>query len=299
MNRTETTDFLTTDFFRCDRQIRPLLRQCGQHAAQSAQSDFEIFEKGQEDYYTSIDTALDHMLTEGFGQHFPHDGLITEENPSSSQQFSQSFERLWCVDPLDGTEDFIHRRPDYSVMAGLLERQRPRAGWIYAPSYDVSYAGALGVGAFISRADQLPQAIVAQEPALGQLQGRLPVLIGHRDQRRYGAAIAAHIPEVAFANLGSFGLKVMEVVLGRAVLYLYLNQRVKLWDTVGPLAIAEAAGLICCDLAGNPLQFTTPAVDPQTLVHQQSIVVGWPNYMHALRPRLEAAVRTTVEGANT
>jgi 3'(2'), 5'-bisphosphate nucleotidase len=119
-------------------------------------------------------------------------------------------------------------------------------------------------------------------------------LLGDRDQKQYGIAIQQTIPEATFYSLGSFGLKVLEVIQGRAGLYLYLNGRVKLWDTVGPLALAHQAGLTCCDLEGNPLQFTPEALDLNTLAHRQPIVIGWPHYVESLLPRLQQAISSAV-----
>jgi 3'(2'), 5'-bisphosphate nucleotidase len=83
----------------------------------------------------------------------------------------------------------------------------------------------------------------------------------------------------------------MEVLLGRAGLYIYLNGRVKVWDTAGPLALAKAAGLVCCDLQGRPLRWTPDAVEPDTLAHTQAIAIGWPNYIDPLLDQVRQAVR--------
>ena len=71
----------------------------------------------------------------------------------------------------------------------------------------------------------------------------------------------------------------MEVVQGRASAYIYLNRRVKLWDTVGPLAIARAAGLICCDLQGQEIGFRHDDINDDTLTHKQVIVIGWSKFI--------------------
>ena len=116
------------------------------------------------------------------------------------------------------------------------------------------------------------------------------MLIGYRDRKHYGEAISQQIPAVQFYSVGSFGLKVMEVVQGRAGLYMYFNRRVKLWDTVGPLAIAQAAGLTCCDLEGKPIRFDAAAIDLATLAHKQTILIGWDSYLDALLPKLQTAI---------
>jgi 3'(2'), 5'-bisphosphate nucleotidase len=269
--------------------IQQLIRDCGLLSQQLAADPFQVYEKGVDDYVTSVDRTLDQHLTAGFSDLFPADGIITEENAASWQMFNQDYRRLWLIDPLDGTEDFIQGKPHYSVMVGLLEAYQPVAGWIYAPTSDQLYFGGSDWGLFQRTGDRLAVPLTPVEPPPPSADF-CPLLIGYKDQRRYGQAIAQLIPEAQFDCIGSFGLKVMRVICGQAGLYLYLNGRVKLWDTTGPLALAQQAGLICCDLAGNPLRFTPDAIDSTTLVHQQPIVIGWASYVEALRSRLQQAV---------
>lgn len=273
-----------------DHQIRHLVRQCGLQAAQMATQGFEVTEKGHEDYVTSVDAALDAQLSASFSAWFSEDGIITEENARSRHQFHANHTRLWCIDPIDGTEDFIQGGHNYSVMVGLLEAYQPIAGWIYAPALDRMYFGGVGWGLFQTTGDRSPLPL-----PLAQARSPAPlrVLIGHRDRLRYGEAIVAQIPGLEFYAIGSFGLKVLEVVMGRADLYLYFNRRVKLWDTVGPLALAKAAGLTCCSLEGEPIQFVPYAVDSLTLAHKQAILIGHAALIEELRPKLIAAIHTT------
>jgi 3'(2'), 5'-bisphosphate nucleotidase len=271
------------------QKIHWLLRDCGQQAKQMAAESFQVFEKGRDDYVTSVDRALDDRLTSGFKALFPQAGIITEENVSSRSAFQSSYRHLWCIDPIDGTDDFIQGKQHYAVMVGLLEANQPTAGWIYAPAFDELYYGGWDWGLFQARGDRPAVPLIPTEPAPLSAQ-HCPILIGYKDRHRYGEAINHCIPEAQFSSVGSFGLKVMEVILGRAGLYIYLNGRVKLWDTTGPLALARAAGLICCDLAGNALQFTPDAVDVETLAHDQTIVIGWASYIMGLRSRLRQAV---------
>jgi len=255
-----------------------------------ADESFQVYEKGLNDYVTDVDRALDQRLMNGFAALFPEDGVITEENVPSRSIFHQGYRRFWCIDPLDGTDDFIQRKPHYAVMVGLLEAYQPIAGWIYAPAFDELYYGGREWGLFQASGDRPAAALIPTSPVPPSADF-CPILIGYKDRRQYGAAIARLIPEAQFSSVGSFGLKVMQVIQGRAGLYVYLNGRVKLWDTVGPLALARAAGLICCDLAGNPLRFTPDVIEPDTLTHLQPIVVGWASYVTMLRSRMHQAVR--------
>lgn len=270
-------------------QVNQVLRQSGQLAQTLSQSAFEVSEKGPSDFVTSVDLAIDRQLTQSFQEWFPQDGIITEENPDSRQQFLQPPPRLWLIDPLDGTDDLIQGRTGYAVMVGLLAAYQPLAGWIYHPDQDQLYYGGPNWGLFSTKGEAEPtQLLVYPPPAPGP--DFCPIMIGGKDQRAFGKAILAEIPAAQFYLLGSFGLKVMEVILGHAGLYIYFNRRVKLWDTTGPLALAKAAGLVCCDLQGRDLQFSPTGIDSSTLVHEQTIVVGWPDYIERLLPSLQTAV---------
>jgi 3'(2'), 5'-bisphosphate nucleotidase len=269
--------------------IRTLIRQVGQQAKRMASQPFEVSTKGPEDFVTSVDRTLDRQLSIQFRTWFPDDGLITEENAQSVQVFHQSHRRIWLIDPVDGTEDFMSGRPNYAVMIGLLQECQPISGWVYSPSRDQLYWGGPHWGLFQATGPGPAQPLLAQPPPPPSADF-CPIMIGERDRKNYGTVLKRQIPAAQFQGLGSFGLKVMEVIQGRAGLYLYLNGRVKLWDTTGPLALARAAGLVCCDLEGQALQFTADRLNLKTLAHQQAILVAWPHYFEALQQPIQAAV---------
>ena len=271
-----------------NQAILQALLKSGQAARQAASEPFEVFEKGREDYVTTVDQALDRYLATAFAQQFPADGVVTEENQPSAAAFLHDHRRLWFIDPIDGTEDFIHRGEHYSIMVGLLIQHQPQAGWVYAPAQNRLYWGGKDWGLFQQddQGETLPLAPAPQVPSHHQT-----MLLGDRDQRRFGTAIAAHLPGLSFEAIGSFGLKVLEVIKGQAGLYVYLNGRVKLWDTTGPLALARAAGLVCCDLEGQPIRFDPNSIYPQSLIHRQPLVIGWPTCVEACLPGLRQAIQ--------
>jgi 3'(2'), 5'-bisphosphate nucleotidase len=270
-------------------KIQAALVEAGLWAKAMARQSFIVEQKGPEDFVTAIDRTLDRQLATAFQTWFPEDGIITEENAESIEKAREGFSRLWLIDPIDGTEDFINQRPDYAIMAGLLQHEQPIAGWILRPESGQLFYGGPDWGLFTAQGMEPAQPL---RPAvtLGPSSDYCPMLLGDRDRLQYGLAIQSAIPEAQFYTLGSFGLKVLEVIQGRAGLYLYLNGRVKLWDTVGPLALAKYAGLVCCDLEGNALAFSLDALNPETLAHRQSIVIGWPSYVEALLPKLQKAI---------
>jgi 3'(2'), 5'-bisphosphate nucleotidase len=156
-------------------------------------------------------------------QQFPQDGIITEENQHSTALLFQCHQRLWFIDPIDGTEDYINRGDHYSIMVGLLTQNLPQAGWVYAPAQGRLYWGGGDWGLFqrSDAGDTLP--LVPRPLTLGENQ---TLLLGNRDQRRFEPAIAQFAPDLHFNTLGSFGLKVLEVIKGQAGL-ICISQRAR------------------------------------------------------------------------
>jgi 3'(2'), 5'-bisphosphate nucleotidase len=261
-------------------QICRFIREAGQKAIQLRASGFQVDEKGFDDYVTDVDRELDRLLSHQFQTWFPNDIVISEENSRSLELWQQKIEpsqKFWFIDPIDGTDDFIHDREFYSVMVGVLESFQPVLGWVYAPKSDRLYFGGSAInGLFTATNGNVPAALYAHEPIEANSDR---VIVSKKDDLAYGDAIRAAVPNVEFYTLGSFGLKVMEVVEGRASAYIYLNRRVKLWDTVGPLAIAKAAGLVCCDLEGREIGFGYDDINSANLTHNQLIVIGWSQFI--------------------
>ena len=269
-------------------ELLQTIREAGQKAKHLRQARFEIDEKEPGDYVTSVDRALDKLLTAEFQRLFPHDGIITEENPQSVQVWQQGRSRIWFIDPIDGTSDFVDGSDHYAVMAGLLEDGKPTMGLIYAPESDRLFFGGSAIGdLYVSDGGGEPVPLRSQVPPAHACK----VIISNKDERRYGNSVLAAIPAAEFYTLGSFGLKVMDVVLGNACLYIYLNRRVKLWDTVAPFALARMAGIVYCDLQGQPIDFAAQSVDCDTLTHNQVILVGWEEHLDAFRAHLDQALQ--------
>jgi 3'(2'), 5'-bisphosphate nucleotidase len=272
--------------FEREAAIRRIVQDCGLQAKHMALQGVDVTQKGPGDFVTNVDRLLDRQLGEGLAALFPRDGIITEENPESCQAFQYDpLGRLWCIDPIDGTRDFIETQKNYSVMVGLLENGQPKVGWIFDPAADEMYFGGVGWGLFRQVGDRV-QDCFPQPPMLVNR-----VLIGVQDQVNYAEALKRKVPEIdLWERPGSFGLKILSVILGQAGMLVYFNGRVKLWDTVAPVALALQAGLTCCDLQGRPLSYALDAIELTSLAHQQPVIIGWQHCIDSFLPRLAAVM---------
>lgn len=264
-------------------RVGELLRSAGQEALRLREKGFAVSEKGLNDYVTSVDQELDRWLTAQVKQLFPEHKIISEENSRSFQGWGARQGSYWLIDPIDGTEDFIQNMGTYAVMVGLLENGCPKLGFVYAPERDLLYWGGTLAGGFYINED-------VQTIETGDMPD-CRVILSKKDQRNYGAAILQAVPNAKFYSLGSFGLKVLEVVMGNANAYIYLNRRVKLWDTVAPLAIARSCNFVCSDLGGQDISFNPQSVDLDTLTHHQEVFVATRQFSDRYRDKIYQALQ--------
>jgi myo-inositol-1(or 4)-monophosphatase len=190
---------------------------------------------------TEADRAVDRVLS----RMLPRDGegWLSEESADDARRLSAR--RVWAVDPLDGTKEFVEGLPEWCVSVGLVEDGRPVAGGIANPATGEVFLGAAGCGvtynsrpAAVSRRDTLEGAIV--------LASRSEVSRG--DWQRYRGAAFTVRP------LGSVAYKMALVAVGLADATWTLAPKHE-WDVAAGAALVLAAGGRVGTLDGSPLRF--------------------------------------------
>tara|TARA_B100000029_G_scaffold399246_1_gene397904 strand:+ start:1708 stop:2493 length:786 start_codon:yes stop_codon:yes gene_type:complete len=97
---------------------------------------------------TAADYEADQYLAKFLGGEFPHDGWLSEETVDTSDRLEKK--RVWIVDPLDGTKEFIKKLPEFCVSIGLVEDSIPVVGVIYNPISDEMFYAQKNKGAFLN-----------------------------------------------------------------------------------------------------------------------------------------------------
>jgi len=208
---------------------------------------------------TEADHAANAILVARLRERYPTDAILSEESPLADDRFTAK--RVWMVDPLDGTKEFIARNGEFAVMIGLAVDGRPAAGAVYQPDGDILYLGAVGVGAWIERSPgQREPLAVTQEADPARM--RLAVSRSHKpkivDEICNKLSITSETPS------GSVGLKIGMIATQRADLYLHPSGGTKDWDTCAPEAIVHAAGGRITDVFGQPLRYREADVENKT-----------------------------------
>ncbi|HEX8191413.1 MAG TPA: 3'(2'),5'-bisphosphate nucleotidase CysQ [Allosphingosinicella sp.] len=163
----------------------------------------------------------------------PEDGILSEESPDRPERLGQR--RVWIVDPLDGTREYVEGRDDWAVHVALAVDGAPAAGAVAMPTRGRVF-----------RTDDAAPAPLERKSALR--------LVVSRTRQPAEAAPLAEALGAELVPMGSAGAKAMAVVAGEAELYFHAGGQHE-WDNCAPVAVALAAGLHASRRDGSPLVY--------------------------------------------
>lgn len=189
--------------------------------------------------------------------------VVSEEDiPEASEIISQRAERIWLVDPLDGTKEFIKRSGDFTVNIALMERCKsppdgmtfqPVLGVVFVPAQGITYFASQDSGAWKQSRDGEPQPISCRVPPD---RSKLVVVASKDHQGPMIKQMLEENPGYQLTSIGS-SLKFCLVAEGSADLYLR-DQPTMEWDTAAAQCVVEAAGGSVTELDGAPLRYGKP-----------------------------------------
>jgi myo-inositol-1(or 4)-monophosphatase len=205
----------------------------------------------QDEAVTEADRLSQRHIAAGLRKRFPTDGIVGEESETGE---SITFDcpdpggRVWVIDPIDGTNNFVAGLGNFCVCIGLLERGEPVLGVVYDVTRDLVYSAARGEGAWLGtkrlRVVQHPlndSAMLMLTSNLLDKQGRLPGWVTRwLSQTNWKLRV-----------LGSAALEAVQV--GAGVAHAAVTVNGKLWDVAAPAAIVLEAGGLVTTYAGEPI----------------------------------------------
>jgi 3'(2'), 5'-bisphosphate nucleotidase len=167
----------------------------------------------------------------------PNDAVLSEEGKDDLARLGA--DRVWIVDPLDGTREFSEPpRTDWAVHVALVINSSPVAGAVALPGIDI----------VLSTADA---PVLRPDPAVP------PRMLVSRTRPPAAATHVAEALSAALVEMGSAGAKTMAVVRGEAEIYAHSGGQFE-WDSCAPVAVAAAAGCHVSRIDGSPLRYNQP-----------------------------------------
>jgi 3'(2'), 5'-bisphosphate nucleotidase len=227
-----------------------LARRAGREILTFYDTPTNIEWKDAREPVTVADKAANGLIVEGLAIAFPEDAILAEETPDTTGRLRR--DRLWVVDPMDGTKEFIKHNGEFSVMIGLAVDGVATLGVVYQPTRDRLFYGVLGEGAFLVEGDGPPQPLAVSDVTETTAMC-VAVSRSHRSSRIDTVRTALGIDREV--QSGSVGLKVGLICERHCDLYIHPSPQTKQWDACAPEALLVAAGGRMTDLEGNPFVY--------------------------------------------
>jgi 3'(2'), 5'-bisphosphate nucleotidase len=237
-----------------------LARQAGAVLLEHYYSPFLVEQKvnalDELEEVTAADREANELIVTKLQKEFPDDGILAEESADTERRLEK--DRVWLIDPMDGTKNFIARDGDFAVQIGLAIGGESVLGVVYTPVRGVLYRAARDGGAWLESGDKpAVRMSVSKQTKPGEM-----VLASSRSHR--SPRMEQVVSAFGFKNemrRGSVGVKIGLIAEQKADLYLHLSPSTKQWDTCGPEAILAEAGGRLTDLFGQPLRYNGLRID--------------------------------------
>lgn len=225
--------------------------KAGEAIMATLQNGFSIRKKGSIDLLTDADISAERILCESLLSEFPSDQILSEE----AGNLGKSSERVWIVDPLDGTTNFAHGLQFVSVSIGLQVQGEYVLGVVYNPFLNELFEARKGTGAYLN---QTPIR-VSETPKLQDalLVTGFPYYVKERPERVLGLFRDMVLKAQGIRRLGSAAIDLCYVAMGR--FDGFWEEGLKPWDTAAGLVILLEAGGQITDYWGksfDPFQDT-------------------------------------------
>ena len=178
------------------------------------------------------DQTANQFLVHALRHQRAEDGLLSEEEKDNPERLDK--ERVWIVDPVDGTREYGEERTDWAVHVGMAVNGEPVLGAVGLPGLDV-----------VLRSDQ-PDEIPAAP-------GKLRMVVSRTRPAKEATGVAEAIG-AELVPMGSAGAKAMAILRGEADIYLHSGGQYE-WDSCAPAAVALGWGLHVSRIDGRPLVY--------------------------------------------
>jgi myo-inositol-1(or 4)-monophosphatase len=193
--------------------------------------------KGRQDFVSVADREVEAFVRDAIARAFPGDGFLGEE---TAAEFDGDAARVWIVDPIDGTHNFLRGIPYWNVSIAYAEDGLRTLGAVYDPAHDELFHARRGGGAWRESAAGEARLAAAGTASLDSAI----VAVGHSDRfvdpRVVALRRALMDASAAFRNFGSAALQLAHVAAGR--LDAFVELELSAWDAMAGLLLVEEAG---------------------------------------------------------
>ncbi len=232
--------------------LAQLAMEAGRAILEVYGTEFTVEQKEDRSPLTLADRKSHRIIVEGLHSRYPDIPILSEEGRETHYSTRRAWRHFWCVDPLDGTKEFIRKNGEFTVNIALIEGQTPVTGIIHVPVKGDVFVARIHDGAWRIRGENRERLSLNGTPT--------PEIVRVLKSRSHPSAqleaLLEAIPQHEAIQRGS-ALKFCSIASGEAHFYPRLGPTME-WDTAAGQVIVTAAGGVMVDFKGNPFTYNKP-----------------------------------------
>ena len=229
--------------------------------------DYAVEYKDDKSPLTEADTTSNEIICHALGELYPDIPMLSEENKAVPFEDREHWEYYWCIDPIDGTKEFIKKNGEFTVNIALMHNGEPVLGVVYAPALGDMYKAKRGEGAF-KNGKKLP----LKENLTPQMSLHVVASKSHlsEETQAFIDALARTTETIHQISKGS-SLKLCLVAEGEADIYPRLAPTME-WDTAAADAVVRESGKMTYQYAEGADATTPMAYNKPDLLNPWFVV---------------------------
>lgn len=226
------------------KEIATLVKKAGEKVLEIYQRKFKVYEKEDKSPITEADLASEKIILSGLKKY--DYGILSEERQDHLSRVGK--ERVWIIDPLDGTRDFLQKTGEFSIMVGLVDKGEPFLGVVYKPVDDKMYFAEKGKGAYLKETSKpLKKLKVSGTSCLSD--ANFVFSRSHLGDLEKKFIQNCKIRRVTY--MGSIGIKLGLIAEEKVDIYFTMSTKTCQWDICAPEIILKEAGGKVTDIEGK------------------------------------------------
>lgn len=216
-------------------------REAGSAVMSLFKGRFDIREKSKNNPVTTADIEANRIIHDQIANMFPDDGWLSEEDQDSTARLARS--RIWVIDPIDGTKEFIEGVPEFAISIGFVVNGKPQVAVVYNPAQERFYKAAFGQGASLNGAP-------IQVSSRSDIDGALLLVSRSEPQKKF----QVFVEHCDIKPVGSIAHRLAKVAGGDGDATITFRN-IHEWDICAGVLMVEEAGGKVVDGSGNAMAF--------------------------------------------
>lgn len=225
------------------QDIKDIAIEAGEAVMKIYNKDFKIEYKDDSSPLTQADLNSNEIICSKLLNLYPNIPIMSEENKEINYEIRKHWEYYWCIDPIDGTKEFIKKNGEFTINIALLHNNTPVLGIVYAPALEEIYSSKKGSGAYLEKVNN-GECVVSSKKKLPYIKNsddNFTVVASKshlsEETQEFIDDLTTNYPQLTTNSKGS-SLKLCMVAEGIADIYPRLAPTME-WDTAAADAVVR------------------------------------------------------------